>query len=106
LFFQGKPLNAQDHICRQVPRNREGLIAELHPAPPGGTRLLGSCNGTWSCRTVSRGSVPVSWRYGMKRAIPGQRLPAHASLSQSPRGTQTAAGAPQIVEERRNYTSR
>lgn len=43
LFFQGEPLNAQDRIFQQVPRNREGLIAELLPAPSGedpSTRLV------------------------------------------------------------------
>jgi protocatechuate 3,4-dioxygenase beta subunit len=35
LFFAGEPLNAQDRILQQVPRNRERLIAELLPAPAG-----------------------------------------------------------------------
>lgn len=34
LFFAGEPLNAQDRILQQVPRNREALIRDLLPAPP------------------------------------------------------------------------
>lgn len=33
LFFAGEPLNEQDRILQQVPRNREALVAELLPAP-------------------------------------------------------------------------
>jgi protocatechuate 3,4-dioxygenase, beta subunit len=43
LFFAGESLNAQDRIFREVPRNREALIAELQPAPEGedpASRLL------------------------------------------------------------------
>ena len=35
LFFAGEPLNAQDRILQQVPRNRENLIADLLPPPAG-----------------------------------------------------------------------
>jgi protocatechuate 3,4-dioxygenase beta subunit len=35
LFFAGEPLNAQDRILNQVPRNREALVAELTSPPPG-----------------------------------------------------------------------
>jgi protocatechuate 3,4-dioxygenase beta subunit len=34
LFFAGEPLNAQDRIFQQVPRNREALVAHLEAAPP------------------------------------------------------------------------
>jgi protocatechuate 3,4-dioxygenase, beta subunit len=34
LFFSGEPLNEQDRIFQQVPRNRAGLVADLLPAPP------------------------------------------------------------------------
>jgi protocatechuate 3,4-dioxygenase beta subunit len=34
LFFAGEPLNDQDRILREVPRNRERLIADLLPPPP------------------------------------------------------------------------
>ena len=35
LFFEGEPLNDQDRIFQQVPRNRQGVIAALRPAPAG-----------------------------------------------------------------------
>ena len=35
LFFRGEALNDKDRIFQQIPRNREGLIAELQPAPAG-----------------------------------------------------------------------
>lgn len=35
IFFAGEALNAQDRIFQQIPRNREGLIVDLLPAPPG-----------------------------------------------------------------------
>jgi hypothetical protein len=43
VFFAGEPLNAEDRIFQQVPRNREGLIVEILPAPAGedpSTRLV------------------------------------------------------------------
>ena len=43
LFFKGEALNDKDRIFQQIPRNREGLIAELQPAPSGenpSTRLV------------------------------------------------------------------
>jgi protocatechuate 3,4-dioxygenase beta subunit len=43
LFFKGEALNDTDRIFQQIPRNREGLIAELQPAPAGenpATRLV------------------------------------------------------------------
>lgn len=33
LFFAGEPLNDQDRIFQQVPRNREALLVKLLPAP-------------------------------------------------------------------------
>jgi protocatechuate 3,4-dioxygenase beta subunit len=35
LFFAGEMLNAEDRVLRQVPHNRDALIAELEPAPAG-----------------------------------------------------------------------
>lgn len=35
LFFDGEPLNAQDRIFQEVPRNRAGLLAAIQPAPQG-----------------------------------------------------------------------
>jgi hypothetical protein len=32
---QRRELNDKDRIFQQIPRNREGLIAELQPAPAG-----------------------------------------------------------------------
>lgn len=34
LFFDGEPLNDKDRIFREVPRNREALVATLLPPPP------------------------------------------------------------------------
>lgn len=43
LFFDGEPLNEKDRIFREVPRNRNALVATLQPAPAGedpATRLV------------------------------------------------------------------
>jgi protocatechuate 3,4-dioxygenase beta subunit len=43
VFFAGEPLNSQDRIFQEIPRNREGLIVDFLPAPAGedpATRLV------------------------------------------------------------------
>lgn len=34
MFFPGEPLNEQDFVFQSVPRDRDRLVATLHPAPP------------------------------------------------------------------------